>query len=81
MSTVAGRGDLLMEAIAKCYKQWSIKSELLEVCYHGRHTWLKDAQAVKQGGVLGVKRGLKIPWVTRRMEATKVPHSSQAQEW
>ena len=34
MNTVAGRGDLLMEAIANCYKQWSIKFELLEVCYH-----------------------------------------------
>lgn len=33
-----------MEATTKYYKEWSAKYELLEVCYHGRHDWLKGAQ-------------------------------------
>ena len=43
-----------METTAKYYKQWSTKSELLEVCYHRRHAWLEGAQVAKQGGIPGV---------------------------
>ena len=43
-----------MEAIAKYYKQWSAKSELVEVCYSGGIAWLKGAQVAKQGGIPGV---------------------------
>ena len=43
-----------METTTKYYKQQSAKSELLEICSHGAHGWLKCAQVLKQGGIPGV---------------------------
>ena len=43
-----------MKATRKYYKWWSAKLELLELCYHGERAWLKGAQGVKWGGILGV---------------------------
>ena len=43
----------------KYYKQWSAKSELLEVC-------LKSAQVAKQGGIQVGQCGLRIPKITKR---------------
>lgn len=46
-------GSLLKEAATKHYKQWSMKSEILEVCYSGGCACLKGAQVVKQGDIPG----------------------------
>ena len=59
-------GSLLMDATTKYYRQWSAKSELLQVCYHGGCAWLNGVLVAKWGGIPGVTHGLRIPWVAKR---------------
>lgn len=50
-----------MEATTKGYMQQNIKSEILEVFYHGGYVWLKGAQVLKQGRVPAVTASSEDP--------------------
>ena len=39
-----------MEVTVRYYKQWSAKSEVLEVCHHWGCAWLRGAPAENEGG-------------------------------
>lgn len=46
--------DLFKETTAKCYKQWSAKLELLEICYNGGHLWLNSVLVEERDRIPGV---------------------------
>lgn len=46
--------SLLTESTTKYYKQWSVKSEFTEVCYHGACACLKGAWVARWRGIPGV---------------------------